>query len=142
MIHGQAYLRFIRHTSVAPLTKTLVVCCIWKYAKNGDFHADSPNRTDDGCKKTRSFFRSYILYSLAVFSRCTVPAWTLSNLIADGGKCTRATRGQSPPSMTALTRFVFVLLILRLGESGVDESAVNPMSNSEEKKSRRSEVIS
>jgi len=37
--------------------------------------------------------------------------------------------------MTALMRFVFVLLTLRFGEFGVDETAVNPLSKSEEKKS-------
>jgi hypothetical protein len=97
----------------------------------------------EGCKNTLTFsFKSYILNSRAVFSRCTVPACTLSNLTADLGRCTRAMRGQSPPTMMAFRRLVLLLFVLRFGEVGVDERGTRPSSESEERKSCRREVTS
>lgn len=82
------------------------------------------------------------LNSFAVFSRWIVPAWTLSNLIALGGKETRATLGHRPPRMMALTRLVFVLWVLRWEEVGLLLGGTKLSEDSEEKRSLRREVMS
>lgn len=138
---GHSFLK-ADQTSVASLKNTLLDIYLWKYTKKGAFHAASPNSTLPGCKKTLPSRRSNILNSRAVFSRCTVPACTLSNLIADWGRWTRATRGHSPPKMTAFNRLVFSLLVLRAGVEGVEENGMKPMSARDEMKSWRRVVIS
>ena len=129
-------------TWVASLRKTLLVACLLKYVRNDDFHVVSPNRIEVGCKNTLSLFRSKNLNSLARFSRWTVPACTLSNLMADFGRWTRATRGQSPPRIPALIRLQLELFALRYGSSAFDEKGINPVSVRFENKSWRKDVIS
>lgn len=116
--------------------------CLWKYTRKGDFHAVAPKRTEAGCRKTLPSRKSYILNSFAVFSRCSVPAWILSNLIADLGRWTRATLGQRPPRMTALMRFGLSLFVFKDGELAFAFSGINPRSLREYRKSSRRVVIS
>ena len=71
-----------------------------------------------------------------------VPAETLSNLMASLGKCTLATRGQRPPSITALTRLVFSLQLLSPGVDGVESRGIKPIPAKDETKSCRRVVTS
>lgn len=116
--------------------------CFWKYTRNGDFHTDAPKSTDAGWRNTRPSRRSYILNSFAVFSRCTAPADTRSNLIAFRGSTTRATRGQSPPRITAFSKGTWLRFVFRTGSEGETEAGRKPVEERAERKSCLSEAMS
>lgn len=133
-----------QHTSVASRRNGLDVICFWKYTTNGDFQPVSPNSMEAGCRNTLPLCSciSKNLYSLAVFSLCTVPAWTLSNLTAERGNNTRATRGHSPPRMTAFMRFTSELFLFSDGEVGVLDEGTKLSAVRDAKRSLRSQVMS
>jgi hypothetical protein len=62
--------------------------------------------------------------------------------MAELGRWTRATRGHTPPKITAFTRFSFEALAFRISSSALAEKGMNPVSVRLENKSCRSEAMS